>query len=123
MGQTVYVLTSLLAEGNEWRPVAVVTDENVAEQWIKEGRDNDWIPFELDDVSTTVMSKGNVTPFKPKAPQPTTDAMREAMANIQQANTQLQELVEELTEQLQAERKKKKRGTAKNPLLQKQEIE
>ncbi len=115
-GQTVYVLTTIV-EGGENRPVAVVTDEHVADQWIREGKDNDWIPLELDDIETTSMAKGTVTPFKPKPKQPTEDAMRQAMANLETENRELKELVAELTERLQE--KSKKRGSVKNPLLKK----
>jgi|SRR5271157_989270 len=116
MGQPIFVLTTIVDNG-ENRPVAVVTDENVANQWVREGNDNDWIPFELDDVETTSLAKGTVTPFKPKPAQPTVEAMQEAMTNMQRANTQLQDLVEKLTEQLK--QKNKKRGSM-NPLLQKE---
>lgn len=118
MGQNVFVLTSLI-DNNEWRPVAVVTDEHVAAQWIKEGKDNDWIPFELNDVSTTSMSKGNITPFRPNKTNPTAQVMRDTIANLQTANKDLQEIVQELTDRLTA-LSKRKRGTG-NPLLQKEE--
>lgn len=115
---TVYVLTTMV-EGNEWRPVAVVTDENVAAQWIREGKDNDWIPLELDDVETTSMAKGTLTPFRPIPKKPTEDALQQTVANLETANKELKDLVEELTDRLK--KQTKKRGNI-NPLLQKQEI-
>ena len=114
MGQVVYVLTTLM-EGNEWRPVAVVTNEHFAEQWIQSGKDNDWILFELDDISTTGLSKGQVTEFKPKPMQSTEKAMRDTISNLTTANAELQGLVDQLVERLKTTQKK--RSSATNPLL------
>lgn len=51
MGQTVYVLMELMGKKTmEWRPVAVVTDSTVAEQWQQYGANVDWVPLELDDI-------------------------------------------------------------------------
>jgi hypothetical protein len=115
MSNVVYVLTSLM-EGNEWRPVAVVTNEHVAEQWIQSGKDNDWILFELGDLSTTGLSKGQVTDFKPKPTQPTEKAMRDTISNLQTANAELKGLVDQLVERLKS---KKRSSSASNPLLKK----
>jgi len=115
MGQPIYVLTTLV-EGNEWRPVAVVTDEYVADQWIREGKDNDWIPLELDDLSTTGMAKAEKTPFKPRKPKPNDQAQQNINDQLMKANVQLKQLVEDLTEKLKS--MKPKRGAASNPLLQ-----
>ncbi len=114
MSQTVYVLTTLM-EGNEWRPAAVVTNEHVAEQWIQSGKDNDWILFELDDLSTTGLSKGQVTDFKPRPTQSTEKAMRDTISNLTTANAELKGLVDQLVERLQ-QKTPKKRSSA-NPLL------
>jgi hypothetical protein len=51
---TVYVLTSKLEDG-EHRPVAVVSDESVADRWASTGVDNDWIPFVLDDFGSAAL--------------------------------------------------------------------
>lgn len=114
MGQTLYVLTTLM-EGNEWRPVAVVTNEHVAEQWVQSGDNNDWILLELDDLSVTGLSKDQVTDFKPKPMQPTEKAMRDTISKLESANKELTGLVDELAARLQKTQKKK--SSAKNPLL------
>ena len=115
MGSTVYVLTTLM-EGNEWRPVAVVTNEHVAEQWVQSGNDNDWILLKLDDLSVTGLSKGQVTDFKPKPTQPTEKAMRDTISNLQTANAELKGLVDQLVDRLK-KTPKKRSSSASNPLL------
>jgi hypothetical protein len=53
-GDTVYVLMSLEGtskKGKEWRPVAVVTNPDVATQWYEYGTNVDWVPLGLDEVT------------------------------------------------------------------------
>ena len=50
----VYVLTMKMENG-EQRPVAVVTEESVADRWANTGVDNDWIPFVLDDITSAAL--------------------------------------------------------------------
>jgi hypothetical protein len=89
-GQDVYVLTTLQGAGKnqEWRPVGVVTSVSVADQWVAEGNNNDWIPFELDDVSVTALSAGNITPWKPRG-----DAA-EAENRAQKAEAETKKVIE-----------------------------
>src|SRR5271157_3148238 len=99
MGQTVYVLTTLM-DNSEWRPTAVVTDEYTADQWVRSGNNNDWIPFELDDLSTTGGSKGQMTPFKPSPKKQTDPAQAEMNSQLMKANEQHKQLVIDLNERL-----------------------
>src|SRR5208337_3159241 len=95
VSQTVYVLTTLI--GNEWRPSAVVTSEYTADQWVQSGNDNDWISFDIDDLSLTGMGDKSVTPFKPKQAPPvgeTEQVRRDTIKNLQDSNAQLQKMVE-----------------------------
>jgi hypothetical protein len=118
MGQTVFVLSTLI--GNEQRPSAVVTSEYSADQWVKSGNDNDWISFELDDLSLTGMADKGVTTFKPK-PMPKIDdaekMRRDTIKTLQDSNAQLQKTVESLIEKVKQLQGKK--GASGNPLLKK----
>lgn len=98
MGQDVYVLTSLIGEGKnrEWRPVGVVTNLDTADQWVKSGNSNDWIPFELDDVSLTSAVSGNITPFRPTKPIPDQEKMLEYVQRLEATNQKLLGLVQQL---------------------------
>jgi hypothetical protein len=66
MGQTVYVLMSLEKAGKikEWRPVGVVTNPDLANQWYEYGTNVDWVPLELDDIQN--MSPENLPSFHPR---------------------------------------------------------
>ncbi len=117
---TVYVLSMLIE--NELRPVAVVTDEHVAEEWGRQNENNDYILFELDDLSLTGM--GSAAPFKP-TPKPPAATPNEAEAirrdtikKLKDSNTELQETVKNLIAEVKR-LQGKKRG-AMNPLLQKE---
>jgi hypothetical protein len=70
MGQMVYVLTTFEGTGKhkEWRPVAVVSNPDLASQWYEYGTNVDWIPFELDDVKN--ISPENMPTFHPRETTP-----------------------------------------------------
>jgi hypothetical protein len=115
----VFVLTTIV--GNEQRPVAVVTSEHSANQWVQSGNDNDWIPFAVDDLSLTGMADKSITPFKPKVAPPINESdqvRRDTIKNLTDANTQLRGMVETLAERLKKLQGKK--GAFENPLLQKE---
>src|SRR5271167_2986007 len=59
MGQMVYVLMSLEKSGKikEWRPVGVVSNPEVANQWCSYGTNVDWVPLALDDVQDSTPDK------------------------------------------------------------------
>lgn len=114
MGQTVYVLTTLEgAEGKkanrEWRPVGVTTNLDTADKWTASGNNNDWIPFELDDVS----GMGDITPFRPGKPKSDMDKATEYIQRLEAANQKLLKIVEQL--------QKGKKRSAKSSLLKKKE--
>jgi hypothetical protein len=114
----VFVLTSIV--GSEQRPVAVVTSEHTANQWVQSGNNNDWIPFAVDDLSLTGMADKSLTPFRPKKAPPvgeTEQVRRDTIKNLTDSNTQLQQMVQTLTERLQKLQGKK---GSENPLLQKE---
>lgn len=64
--QVVYVLMSLEGSGKNkaWRPIAVVSNPDLAAQWMEVGKDVDWVPLELDDVKN--ISPGNKPTFQPR---------------------------------------------------------
>src|SRR5271154_372179 len=105
----VFVLTTTV--GGEQRPVAVVTSEYAADQWIKSGNDNDWVPFAVDDLSLTGMADKSITPFKPK-PMPKIDdtekMRRDTIQTLKDSNAQLQQTVESLIAKVQQLQGKKK---------------
>jgi len=72
MGQMVYVLMSLESGSNkkikEWRPVAVVSNPDLAAQWYEYGANVDWVPLELDDVQQ--ISPENMPSFQPRQTTP-----------------------------------------------------
>jgi hypothetical protein len=108
MGQTVYVLTTLEGENEqkkyrEWRPVGVTTALDTADKWVSSGNNNDWIPFELDDVSG-MEAGGGVTPFKPGKPTPDQEKLLEYVRRLEASNTKLLKIVDQL--------QKKKRSSA-----------
>lgn len=74
----VFVLTSV--EGKEERPVAVVDNEKMAEDWVKQNKSNNWIPFEMNDLSLASHEK-QFTPFqsKPEPPAVTEQRKREEL--------------------------------------------
>lgn len=89
-----YVLTTKLEGKQGYGPVAVVDDEHVANEWIRAGVNNDWVPLELNDLSTTGLAAGPGT-FKPQTPQKrqqqTTESVEKARQNLEEANRLLQE--------------------------------
>lgn len=85
-----YVLTAL--EGKDERPIAVVDNEATANKWAQEGKDHNWIPFDLNDVS----GLGNYTPFRP-APGSPADQEVQKRVQEQQQLAQMTKLVTDLT--------------------------
>jgi hypothetical protein len=102
MGQSVFVLMSLEGSsraGKEWRPVAVVTDPAVAEQWMQYGKNVDWVPLELDDIKH--MSPGETQPeFRPSKESPITQRAIETAKRLEETNGRLMQIIEQLQERL-----------------------
>jgi hypothetical protein len=90
-----YVLTTKLEGQNGYGPVAVVDDEHVANEWIRAGEQNDWVPLELNDLSTTDMAAKTYTRFKPVDPQTrnqqTQHGVERTTKNLQEANKLIEE--------------------------------
>jgi len=90
----VFVLTALMEDKKTERPVAVTTKQEVATQWANENKNNDWILFELDDLSLTDLAEGSKTTFRPK-PAPTTSQTQQQLdemtRQIEEANRQIEE--------------------------------
>jgi hypothetical protein len=85
-----FVLTAI--ENKEERPVAVVDNEQTANNWVQEGKNHNWIPFELNDVS----GLGTYTPFKP-APGSPAEAEEKKRAQEHEMFLQMQKNYESLT--------------------------
>lgn len=92
----VYVLTGL--ENKTYRPVAVVDNVDVADEWAKLNKNNDWTPLEMNDMSLTDIGGRNF-PFRPQPPSSIEDkAMRamEAAKTLEKTNQQLVGIIEQL---------------------------
>jgi|SRR5271154_6535224 len=103
MGQEVYVLMSLEGnskKGRDWRPVAVVTDPAIAEQWMQYGKNVDWVPLEVDDVSH--LSPGEKAPeFHPTPKEsPITQRAIETAKRLEETNGRLLRIIDELQKKL-----------------------
>jgi len=102
----VYVLMAPLEGKGQYGPVAVVDDEHTANEWIRAGTDNDWVPFELNDLSTTDLAAKSKSTFQPVTPQKrqqqTNESLQQTQKNLTEANRLMQEYM----------RKKKIKGHA-----------
>jgi hypothetical protein len=82
-------------EGGKYGPVAVVDNEHTANEWIQAGNDNDWVPFELNDLSTTDLAAKSKTPFVPVTPkkrqQQTNESLQQTQKNLTEANRLMRE--------------------------------
>src|SRR5208337_1950956 len=85
-----FVLTAIEDKNGE-RPIAVVDSEQTANKWVKEGKNHNWVPFELNDVS----GLGNYTPFKPAPGSPAEAEMKKREAE-QEELVKLRDLVQRL---------------------------
>ncbi len=103
MGQEVFVLMSLEGnskKGRDWRPVAVVTDPAVAEQWMAAGKDVDWVPLEVDEIGH--ISPGDKAPdFRPTHKEsPITQRAIETAKRLEETNGRLLKIIEQLQNKL-----------------------
>jgi hypothetical protein len=100
MGQTVYVL--MMMEGGkttkQWRPVGVVSDPTVAEQWGQYGKEVDWVPLELDD--TSYLAPGEQPEFRPQKIDPIAERAAETARRLEETNQRLIALVEQMAKRL-----------------------
>jgi hypothetical protein len=92
----VFVLTAKMAKdaGGEWRPIAVVDDQHTADEWVKANRKvNDWISFQVNDLSMTDMAQGARTQFKPRTKEENTSLEGET---LRRSYDQLVSVIEQL---------------------------
>lgn len=104
MGQMVFVLTAKLEGNNGYGPVAVTTSEHAANEWIRAGNDHDWVPLELDDLSTTGMADKQVTNFKPVPAPKRVEQQNTQLEQMKQQVQKLQGIITELTKRLRGKR-------------------
>src|SRR5271170_3029695 len=102
MGQQVYVLMMLEGGGKtgNWRPVAVVTDLSIAEQWQQSGalsKQVDWVPLELDDVDQIFSERGQR--FQPQPLSSIGQRWMETAKELTEANEELRQIIDKLMKQ------------------------
>jgi hypothetical protein len=95
MGQQVYVLMSQEGSGKNkaWRPVAVVSNPDLATQWYEYGKDVDWVPLELDDV--THISPGNLPEFAPRKTTPGEEKAVELSKKMEATIQRMQKIIDD----------------------------
>jgi hypothetical protein len=80
----------------EWRPVAVIDDNTIANQWADRSPDNDWIGFEMNDLSMIGLTDRT---FEPKPSVPAEEKAEKAemtSRELVQINHQLLGVIEAL---------------------------
>jgi ParB-like chromosome segregation protein Spo0J len=94
-GEMVYVLMSQEGgkKGKEWRPVAVVTNPEVAEQWYQYGKDVDWVPLGLDEIQDINPEK--MPAFQPRKLTPGEERAAELSKNMEETIGRLQAVIEQ----------------------------
>jgi len=120
MGQTVYVLMALEGsskKGKDWRPMAVVTNPEVAEQWYQYGKEVDWVPLELDDVRN--ISPGEAPTFQPRKLSPGEERAGELSKEMEATVERLQGII---TQQQTTIKKLQKQKGIKSSLLKTAEV-
>jgi hypothetical protein len=117
MAQDVYVLMMRVGNnkvGKEWRPVAVVSNPDVATQWIEQGGADpeavDWVPFELDDFKH--IGRENMPEFQPRKMKPLEQRAIDTAKRLQETNERLLKIIEEQEKMLKA--KGKPKGVQRN---------
>lgn len=101
MGQTVYVLMQLEGKSGdqEWRPVAVVTNPDVAAEWQAMGKEVDWVPLELDDTKHIGPNKAP-TEFKPRKVTPNEQTAQQIVEKQNEQIKRLESIVKRLSKRL-----------------------
>jgi hypothetical protein len=126
MGQTVYVL--MVTEGGkkskEWRPVAVVTDPDKAEEWYNQYGSSgavDWVPLGLDEVQD--INPEHQPQFMPRKMTPTEERTAELAKQTEATIKRMQGIIDQQNRQLEKqqrllERFQKSRGIKASLLKQ-----
>ena len=111
MGQTVYVLMAVEGTGKNkiWRPAAVVTNPDVATQWMEYGKDVDWIPLELDEVKN--ISPENMPTFHTRETTSGEERLAELNARMEATIQRMQKIINDQAALI----KKQKTGAAEVP--------
>jgi hypothetical protein len=109
MGQTVYVLTLLEGKGKnkEWRPIAVVSSLEIAEQWQQSGvlkGEVDWVPLELDDIKN-IYPKEDGSRFQPEPLAPIGQRWMETAKELTEANQELRKIIDQMKKKLERQGK------------------
>lgn len=110
MGQTVYVLMGIEGEGKNkmWRPVAVVSNPDVATQWMEYGKGVDWVPLELDDVKN--ISPGNAPTFHERETTPGEEKLTELNARVEATIERMQKIIDDQAKTIKRLTKGQKTG-------------
>ncbi len=120
-GQTVYVLMSLESTGTgknsvrEWRPVAVVSNPDLANQWYEYGTNVDWVPLELDAVSN--ISPENMPSFQPRKTTPGEQKAVELSQKMEATITRMQKVIEDQAALIEKLQKRQKSSAYESPML------
>ena len=102
-GQTVYVLMAMEGgkKGREWRPVAVVTNPDYAEEWYNQYGSSgavDWVPLGLDEVQDINPEK--LPQFMPRKMTPTEERTAELNKQMEATITRMQGVIDQQQKQL-----------------------
>jgi ParB-like nuclease domain len=104
MGQMVYVLMVLEGGGKvkEWRPYAVTTNPDLAEQYYSEytaaGANVDWVPLELDDFKNVEPEK--LPRFQPRTPTPGEERAKALVERMQAIIDRMQKIIDDQAKQI-----------------------
>jgi hypothetical protein len=113
MGQMVYVLMSLESGSNkkvkEWRPVAVVSNPDIAAQWYEYGANVDWVPLELDDVQQ--ISPESMPSFQPRKTSPGEERAIELGKQMEATITRMETIINDQNKVIKQLQRTNKRGS------------
>ena len=117
MGQTVYVLMTLEGSGKvrDWRPVAVVSNPDLANQWEQYGKNVDWVPLELDDVKQ--ITPENRPSFHARETTPGEQRMEEISKQMETTINQMQSVIDNQQAMIKKLQKGQKKGAFDAVLL------
>jgi|SRR5271170_2783205 len=116
-GQTVYVLMTLESSGKvkEWRPVGVVSNPDVANQWTEYGKNVDWVPLELDDIKQ--INPENLPTFRPRETTPGEQKMEDMRQQVETTINRMQKVIDDQQAVIKKLQKGQKKSGFKSPLL------
>jgi hypothetical protein len=114
-GQTVYVLMSQEGSGKNkaWRPVAVVSNPDLASQWFEYGKDVDWVPLELDEIKN--ISPGNMPNFSPRKTTPGEEKAIELSKQMEATIQRMQKIIDDQAALIKKMMKGKQGATEEPP--------